>query len=388
MKRVGLGLSEVLVAGAALAAPGPKATPLPKPATAAETPVDAHEPTKTQAPPEPPKTTRPSGQRLTVMQQQKVFDTPTLAVTSTQSLVFDATFGEGADRHVGVRAASALVKLGDAFVIAQDDSSFCAVWTDAGVRPLRLFADRGHGDTFSPARGNKAHKPDLELGATFAVGGREAAVLFGSGSTDARMTAAWIVEAPGGYAVHTADLASLYAAACQRLGLPKDALNLEGAAAVGDTVVFFQRGNGIGGVNASFAVAQATLEAALVDGRPIAPSDLRAVRRHALGALDGCALSFSDAAPLPDGRVLFLAAAEASPNTYDDGQIAGSVLGVLEHDGSARVLARVPDGPRGPYKLEGLAVERVDGATVHLRAVEDADDPTKASTALRLRLVL
>jgi hypothetical protein len=48
----------------------------------------------------------------------------------------------------------------------------------------------------------------------------------------------------------------------------------------------------------------------------------------------------------------------------------------------------VPDGPRGPYKLEGLAVDGVQGRVVHLRAVEDADDPTKASTALRLRLAL
>ncbi len=382
MKRVGLGLSEVLVVGAACVAPTAK------PAKPAEAPVDARDPAKPAPALEPPKTTRPSGKRLTTMQQQKTFDPPTLAVTSTQSLRFDAPFGEGPDRHDGVRAASALVRLGGAFLIAQDDSNVCAVWRDAGVRPLRLFADRGHGETFSSARGNKAHKPDLELGATFAVGGREAAVLFGSGSTAARMTAAWVVEAPGGYAVHTAELASLYAAACQRLGLARDALNLEGAAAVGDRVVFFQRGNGAGGVNASFSVSQPTLEAALVDGRAIAASDLREVRRHALGDLDGCALGFSDAAPLPDGRVLFLAAAEASPNTYDDGAVAGSVVGVLEHDGSAKVLARVPDGPRGPYKLEGLAVDGVEGRVVHLRAVEDADDPTKASTALRLRLAL
>lgn len=314
-------------------------------------------------------------------------DGPALVVEARGPLMFSAPFGDGPDRHVGVRAASALVPLGSAFVIAQDDSNIAALWTPGGVQPLRLFPDV-HGDTYSSARGNKAHKPDLEAGASFDVGGRPAAVLFGSGSTEARVRAAWVSEGPEGYQVRTADLPSLYAAARQRLGLAADVLNLEAAAAVGERVYFFQRGNGAGGVNASFVVPRATLEAALVSGATIAAHDLREVRRHSLGALDGCPLGFSDAAPLPDGRVLFLAAAEASPNTYDDGAVAGSVIGVLEHDGTARVLQRVPDGPDGPYKLEGLAVERVDGARVHLRAVEDADDPSKASTALRLRLEL
>lgn len=326
-----------------------------------------------------------AGPRLRLPEMQA--DGPALVVEAQGPLMFSAPFGDGPDRHVGVRAASALVPLGSAFVIAQDDSNFAALWTPSGLTPLRLFPDV-HGDTYSSARGNKAHKPDLEAGASFDVGGRPAAVLFGSGSTDARLRAAWVSEGPEGHQVRTAELPSLYAAARQRLGLAADVLNLEAAAAVGERVYFFQRGNGEGGVNASFVVPRATLEAALVSGAPIAAHDLREVRRHSLGALDGCPLGFSDAAPLPDGRVLFLAAAEASPNTYDDGAVAGSVIGVLEHDGTARVLQRVPDGPDGPYKLEGLAVERVDGARVHLRALEDADDPTQASTALRLRLEL
>jgi len=335
----------------------------------------------------PASTTATSGKRLTVMQQQKLLDPPPFSVTSTKSLVFDAPFGEGEDRHTGVRAASALVKLGQSFVIAQDDSNFAAVWTKDGIQPLRMFSGE-HGDTFSPARGNKKHKPDIELGASFVVDGKDAAVMFGSGSTDQRTRAAWIVEGPSGHTVKTADLKSLYDAAIQRIGIAASSLNLEASAAVGDRVVFFQRGNGEGAVNASFSVSQKILESALLNGTTIKSSDLREVRKHQLGDLDGCGLGFSDAAPLPDGRILFLAAAEASPNTYDDGAVAGSVIGILDHDGAATVLHRVPDGPDGPYKLEGLAIDRVEGNVVHLRAVEDADTPSKPSTALELRLVL
>lgn len=307
-----------------------------------------------------------------------------LSIVSAQPLVFDAPFGEGEDRHRGVRAASALVRLGDGYLVAQDDSNFAASWRGSSVTPLRLFVGTS-GDTFSTARGNKPHKPDLEMGATVSIGGSEAAVLFGSGSTPARMRAVWVTTA---HAVHSADLSSLYAAAQTRLGIGADALNLEGAAAVGDRVVFFQRGNGAGGVNASFAIAQRTLEAALVDGQPIAASALFDVRRHDLGTLDGCALGFSDAAPLPDGRILVVAAAEASPNTYDDGAVAGSVLMVLEATGELVGRVRVPDGPQGPYKLEGVAVDRVEGGIAYVRAVEDADDPARPSTALTLALVL
>ncbi len=314
---------------------------------------------------------------------------PALTITAAQPLSFDAPFGDGADRHTGVRAASALVKLGDAYLVAQDDSNFAAVWRPGSITALRVF-DHDGADTFSSARGNKAHKPDLELGTTLRVGDAEAAVLLGSGSTPARMRAAVVTPAatPGGFDVRTADLSSLYAAAQARLGIGADALNLEAAAAVGERVLFFQRGNGAGAVNASFAVARHRLEAALLDGRPLAASDLFDVRRHALGTLDGCALGFSDAAPLPDGRVLVLAAAEASPNTYDDGAIAGSVLMVLDPSGVLSDPVRVPDGPDGPYKLEGLAVARVEDGVAHLVAVEDADDPDAPSTALTLRLAL
>ena len=64
-------------------------------------------------------------------------------------------------------------------------------------------------------------------------------------------------------------------------------------------------------MNASFSVSQKVLESALLNGTPIKSSDLREVRKHQLGDLDGCGLGFSDAAPLPDGRILFLAAHSA-----------------------------------------------------------------------------
>jgi hypothetical protein len=77
-----------------------------------------------------------------------------------------------------------------------------------------------------------------------------------------------------------------------------------------------------------------------------------------------CPLAFTDAAPLPDGRLLFSAAAEAGGSTYHDG---GSALGVLGPDGRAQIVGRfVPS-----LKIEGIA-PTADG---RLYAVADPDDP-------------
>lgn len=312
---------------------------------------------------------------------------PQLAVRSAEPISFDVPFGEGLDRHEGVRAASALVRLGSRLIIGQDDSNFAAIISEGKITGLRLF-DNVAGDTYSPERKNKAEKPDIELGATFSVGGQDAAVMFGSGSTARRMRAAWITEADGELSVQSRDISSLYQAAMQRLGLGPDVLNLEGCAPAGDKIVFFQRGNGAGGVNATFAVKQQTLEAALLEGKKIEASDVRELRRYDLSRYAPAGLGFSDATPLPDGRILFLAAAEDSPNTFDDGAILGSVLGVLSADGELLGVTRVPDGPDGPYKLEGVTVLGVEGGVARVMAVEDADDPSKASVKLLLDYVL
>lgn len=335
--------------------------------------------------PEAPRLTH--GKKDLPLLQLSSFRDRQLAVRSAEPISFDVPFGEGLDRHEGVRAASALVRLGSRLIIGQDDSNFAAIISEGKITGLRLF-DNVTGDTYSPERKNKAEKPDIELGATFSVGGQEAAVMFGSGSTARRMRAAWITEAEGELSVQSRDISSLYQAAMQRLGLGPDVLNLEGCAPAGDKIVFFQRGNGAGGVNATFAVKQQTLEAALLEGKKIEASDVRELRRYDLSRYAPAGLGFSDATPLPDGRILFLAAAEDSPNTFDDGAILGSVLGVLSADGELLGVTRVPDGPDGPYKLEGVTVLGVEGGVARVMAVEDADDPTKASVKLLLDYVL
>ena len=74
---------------------------------------------------------------------------------------------------------------------------------------------------------------------------------------------------------------------------------------------------------------------------------------------------------------MFAAAAEDSPDAVRDGRVAGSAIGVIAEDGTARCALLVgEDGQLFPGKIEGLAAGQSAGL---LYAVADEDDPGRAS---------
>ena len=100
-----------------------------------------------------------------------------------------------------------------------------------------------------------------------------------------------------------------------------------------------------------------------------------------LGHLDGVPLGLTDLCALPDGRLLFSAAAEDSEHPVADGAVAGSVLGWLDPAGGLQLLGRLP----GTLKIEGLAA-RPRGAGLEVWLVSDADQRGLAAQLLRLEL--
>jgi hypothetical protein len=274
-------------------------------------------------------------------------------------------FGPGSP----VRAASAIAAFGDGWLVAQDDATHAAWLRPDGVTAVRVMDPiEGH-ETFSSIEGTKHLKPDFEA-AVVVDGG---VLLLGSGSTAARMRAA-VVTAPD--AVTTADLTPVYHRVAEALGVPLDQLNLEGAARVGDRLRWFQRGNSAAGVPS--AAVDVNLSALVT----AAPLEVGSPRRYDLGAVRGVALAVTDAVALPDGRILVSAAAEDTPNAVDDGPVVGAAIALLDEE---RVLTIAPV-PGGPYKIEGLAVRRVEPAGVSLIAVVDAADPDAASSRIDLRV--
>lgn len=292
------------------------------------------------------------------------------------------------DRPAHVRAGSGLAWLGRRLVVVQDDASFLAIVDprDATARAVPLPAGPGGARLFDDTRGTKRWKLDLE--ACVALDG--VLLAFGSGSTDQRerIVVARDLDGPDVAApsLEVVSAGALYAALRAEVAFSGSELNLEGAAALGDDVVLVQRGNGAprGGstpVDATCRVDRAALLAYLADPtRP--PPRLREVTPVDLGAIDGVRLTFTDAAAGPDGALWFLAAAEASPDTYHDGVVVGVALGVIERTGAAR-WTRLLDEAGGPLldKAEGLALDG-DRAWIVL----DKDDPLAPSELCRVEL--
>lgn len=278
-----------------------------------------------------------------------------------------------------VRAGSALVWLGRKLGVIQDDCLWLARVTlaDAADRvsavdavPLPEVAGRR---VFDLAQ--KREKPDLE--AAFVLDGQ--LVALGSGSAPGRDR--WLrVDLTADADVAQAawhPVGDLYAALAARPDFAGSALNLEGAAVAGDVLWLLNRGNGapsvaLGPVNALGALRLADVRAWLAGQGPV-PTLVDVVALDP-GAVDGVRLTTTDVAALPDGRLLVLAAAEASPDAVADGEVVAAALGVCSA-GVATWTLLTQDGARFLGKPEGIVADPMDPQ--RLWVVLDADDPDR-----------
>ncbi|MEB2312181.1 MAG: hypothetical protein OZ928_10060 [Polyangiaceae bacterium] len=274
-----------------------------------------------------------------------------------------------------VRAASALRRWGDQLVIVQDDvSALALVDEDTGeVSSLLLPPSTAGQRSFSDARGNKDEKLDLEACAVLPDG---RLLVFGSGSTAARER---VVLVDSKRRVRVVDAAPLYRALRTHPALGDAELNLEGAVVCGARLRLFQRGNGLRltGALPTSVIFDVELEALLrlLDAASATMPEIVAAHPVELGSANGVRFGFTDATLLPDGRVLFLAAAEDSPDAYRDGPVSGARVGLL--DGERVVVADVleEDGTRTARKLEGVEVAGAQGGeALELWVVSDPDD--------------
>jgi len=240
--------------------------------------------------------------------------------------------------ELDVSAASGLVLRDDTLWVVADDELALTGYDRAGrrTRELRLLG----GALPDAAAARKAHKPDLEALLELPDG---TLLALGSGSTPARRRGVWVQVASGSSRV--VDLSQLYL----RLERELPELNIEGGALLGETLYLSSRGNGARRQNALIQLAWPECARALRESRALPVDALRSISAVKLGELTGQALGFTDLAVSGD-RLLFTAAAEASPNTYEDGACAGSAVGVLSPQGEVQDLVPLA----GSWKIEGL----------------------------------
>jgi hypothetical protein len=299
-----------------------------------------------------------------------------IRTTQRRTLTLEAPDAPGRLAHVS--AASGLVAVGPWLYVVADDALHLAVFPREGSAPgrsVRLFP----GELPLEHLARKAAKPDLEalcLLPPFSGCPHGALLAVPSGSTAARQKGALIPLSPEGLLageVRAVDFTGLYTQLARELG----PLNVEGAAVASGRLRLLQRGNGAQGTDALVDLDHERLLRALEADQPLGPDVVRTVRRWELGRVGGVRLTFTDASPLPDGRIIFTAAAEDTRDAYADGPVAGSAVGVLAPDGSPLFL----DSVDAKVKLEGVSAS-LERGRVHLLLVADADDPAVAAPLL------
>ena len=285
-------------------------------------------------------------------------------------------------RAAHVSAASGVVCRGDFVYVIGDDELNLAVFEMSGGAPGRLARALDGGLPVDGAA-RKAAKPDLEALTVlppFDQHPHGALLGLGSGSTDARDRGfLWGLGSDGGLVGRATpvDLAPLYSLLRENL----EDLNVEGAAVMGGQLWLLQRGNGAQGANVIVELGLEEIMRSLVRDRTCSASELRGVREYSLGDLRGAKLTFSDASPVAGELLVFTASAESSADTYEDGEILGSVVGTTDGDGEVRRLRAIDSA----YKVEGVHAV-LDTGVMTLTFVCDQDDPDVPSPLLSATL--
>lgn len=215
----------------------------------------------------------------------------------------------------------------------------------------------------------KKLKPDFE-----AIAHNESYYfLFGSGSTEKRNQMIQ-VDAQTKKVVKIFDLSFLYSSMQSFAQMEADDFNIEGVIYNQETWYFFNRGNGKNTRNVVFTVSGANLE-----------DDFRmVVNEYKLPKIKGVRASFTDAILLDD-TIYFLATAEKTESTYNDGEVVGSLIGSMNSETmKIKSTKKITD----TQKFEGLTFYKRNKTEIEFLLCEDNDTEALESGIYKLKIEL
>ncbi|WP_409477704.1 DUF6929 family protein [Pseudobdellovibrio sp. HCB154] len=283
------------------------------------------------------------------------------------------TLKDGDDK--GVKAASGLVKVGNTFYVIADDEVSLAEFKfegDTKANYIQLLEKELPDDAVQ----RKKQKPDWESLVQLEIA-KDKKILLAvpSGSTDNRMIGAFLRLDQAGLVDKSAkpvtvDFSEIY----KSLKVQFAELNIEGACVLNNKLKLFQRGNGAAGKNAVIDIDLSGFCHDLEKATAIKAQHVLATTEFNLGHLDGHKLDFTDACVVGD-KVWFLAVAEDSQSTYDDGQYYGAIIGCLDASGKETVRYEIDCAT----KPEGLWVD-LESQRLCFYVVTDADSSSIFAT--------
>ena len=302
---------------------------------------------------------------------------PPLTLSVLRELDLEAPPAPGRAAHIS--AASGVARRGDFVYVIGDDELGLGVFRLSKEAP-GVLREALSGELSANHDERKRTKPDLEaLTLLPPFTGRPFGSILGlgSGSNQQRERGfVWGLAADGSLEGEPTelDLSPLY----ERLRESAPELNIEGASAIGEGLRLFHRGNTEQGLNIIAEVPLGDFLRDVQGGGRIECSDEVHTRSYDLGELDGVPLTFSDATPLDDELIVFTASAEPGSDPHGaDGEIRGSVVGMIDGDGGVQRLRTIDK----KWKVEGVYAS-VDARVIDFLFVCDQDDPDVASPLL------
>jgi hypothetical protein len=167
----------------------------------------------------------------------------------------------------------------------------------------------------------KKYKPDFE---SILKISKDSIILLPSGSGDLRNTA--VLFNPD--RIFSFSLKLLFAELSK--SIPE--LNIEGAIMTGSEIILFQRGNGKNAQNSVITLSAEIFLHEMDTEMSITGKSIKKIQNVYLNTLNNVPLSFTDAC-LRGDRIYFLAAAENSASTWEDGEFSGAIIGEINTAG-------------------------------------------------------
>ena len=192
--------------------------------------------------------------------------------------------------------------------------------------------------------------------------------IFGSGSTKKRdLKVIFDLET---HDFEDKNLSDFYDKLKQNSDFNNSDLNIEGAFYQNDNLYLFNRGNGDTSLNGIFIYNK--------------EFDNVIFKKFSLPVINNIEASFTDAILL-DNNIYFLACAENTSNTYDDGEIYGSILGIIDFETfEITNTIQITDN----QKFEGLTFFSQQENEINFLLCEDNDTEELVSNIYQLTIDL
>jgi len=264
---------------------------------------------------------------------------------------------------IGIGSASGLIFNDTSLYIICDNSTYLHEYS------LDLKTITNHSIVANPMQNiPKKDKPDFEAIASF----ENSFYIFGSGSTEKR-NKMLTLNATTKEAVATDDLSGLYSVMQNFGGIKPEDFNIEGAIYNGSNWYLFNRGNGKSKKNVIFTIA----------GKNLTDEFTILSNAYKLPKIKGVQTSFTDAVAV-ENKIYFLATAENTQSTYDDGIVLGSLIGCIDTKTmKIDFTLKISEN----QKFEGITVFKNAATTIEFLLCEDNDSDELKSDIYKLSII-